>query len=122
MLALQGDEGSLGKYQEWAKNISVSVPSVYHTSWLDMERKVKLYKSFWSKFWCSQYNVSQEDTPENNMFFDKPWSEVTDKEIKEISRKLSDNMGGWIFHHKINWDQKTPHITIPHDCENFLGK
>jgi len=120
--ALHGDKNSLEKYQEWAQNITAAVPSVYHTSWLDMERKVKFYKNFWSKFWCSQYNTPQDDTPENNMFFDKAWSEVTDEEISKISKKLSKQMGGWIFHQKINWDIKTPHITLSHECVQFLGK
>ena len=120
-MALQGDEESLAKYQDWAQNISTAIPSVYHTSWLDMERKVNFYKNFWSKFWCSQYNTSQEDTSENNMFFDKPWSQVTKEEIADISSKLASEMGGWIFHRKINWEQKTPHITLNHECEKFLG-
>ena len=121
LMALQGDEESLDKYQDWAQNISSAIPCVYHTSWLDMERKVNFYKNFWSKFWCSQYNTPQEDTSENNMFFDKPWSQVTSEDISNISSKLSNEMGGWIFHRKINWEQKTPHITLNHECDKFLG-
>ncbi len=119
--ALHGEDGFLEKYQEWAQNISNSIPTVYHTSWLDMERKVNFYKNFWSKFWCSQYNTNQEDTAENNMFFNKPWSEVSDDEISDISKRLTNEMGGWIFHRKINWDIKTPHMSLLHNCEQFLG-
>ena len=119
--ALQGDKDSLDKYQSWAQSIAEAVPTIYHTSWLNMERKVKLYKEYWSKFWCSQYNTPQEDTAENNMFFNKPWSKVTSKEISAISKKLATEMGGWIFHRKINWNYKTPHISLSHECEKFLG-
>lgn len=118
--ALQGDKEALINYQDWAQKISKAVPSVYHTSWLDMERKVNFYKEFWSKFWCSQYNTSQEDSAENNMFFNKPWSEVTNQEIKDISSRLSKDMGGWIFHQKIDWKAKTPHISLEHGCKEFL--
>ena len=91
-----------------------------HMSWFDLERKIKLYKNYWSKFWQSQYNTPQEDTPENNMFFDKKWSEVTDDEIKMLASRLGTEMGGWIFHNKINWEANTPHITLEHGCKEFL--
>jgi len=118
--ALLGDKNSLETYQDWANKVIDNVPTVYHTSWLDMKRKIVLYKNYWSKFWQSQYNTEQEDTPENNMFFDKSWSDVTDKEIDRLANKLSEELGGWIFHQKINWEAKTPHITIDHDCKRFL--
>ena len=34
--------------------------------------------------------VGREDTAENNMFFDKPWSEVTEQDIKDLSIKLQE--------------------------------
>ena len=119
--ALLGNEKDKDRYQGWANHVANNVVTVYHTSWLDLERKIKLYKKFWSKFWQSQYNTPQEDTPENNMFFDKSWSEVSDNDIKKLAFKLKNKMGGWIFHEKINWDASTPHIMIDHDCESFLG-
>ena len=64
--------------------------------------------------------MPQEDTADNNMFFNKPWSEVTEDEIEQISHKLSTEMGGWIFHRKVDWNQKTPHIVIDHNCQDFL--
>ena len=53
-----------------------------------------------------------KDTKENNMFFDKKWSDVTDEEIKEMAQKLKDKMGGWIFHEKIDFKKPTPHVYI----------
>ena len=45
------------------------------------------------------------------MFFDKPWSDVTDKEISELAIKLRNEMGGWIFHRKIDFNQPTKWLT-----------
>ena len=65
------------------------LPGVYHYSWYDLSRKIKTYKNYWSQHWQSMYNIVQEDTIENNMFFDKPWSEVTDSEIDNLAKKLN---------------------------------
>ena len=46
------------------------------------------------------------------MFFDKPWSDVTEKEIDEMAEKLSQETGGHVFHSKIDWSSPTPHITL----------
>ena len=46
------------------------------------------------------------------MFFNKPWVEVTDDDIKAMALKLKDKMGGWIFHSKVDFDKPTPHIYI----------
>jgi len=58
------------------------------------------------------YNITQEDTAENNMFFDKPWSEVTEDEIDALAIKLAEETGGHIFHSKIDWSNPTPHIEL----------
>lgn len=118
--ALMGNKESLKSFQDWMSMASSNVPTVYHMSWFDLGRKINLYKNFWSKFWQSQYNTPQEDTPENNMFFNKRWVDVTEKEIKELATKLGNEMGGWIFHNKIDWNAKTPHITLEHECKEFL--
>ena len=110
--ALQGNEECLEWYENWFNNVIENLPAVYHYSWMDIERKVKTYKNYWSKHWQSMYNISQEDTPENNMFFNKKWSEVNDQEIKDLSKKLKDKMGGWIFHNKVDFDKPTPHVYI----------
>ena len=46
------------------------------------------------------------------MFFNKTWDKVTDGEIKKLAKKLSDKMGGWIFHTKVDFSKPTPHISI----------
>ena len=49
-------------------NVIENLPGVHHYSWYDLERKINTYKNYWSQHWQSLYNITQEDTPENNMF------------------------------------------------------
>ena len=46
------------------------------------------------------------------MFFDKPWSEVSESALDEQAEKLSNELGGWVFHDKVDFSKKTPHLTI----------
>lgn len=112
MAALEGDETALEHYGIWFKAITQNFPSVHHFSWYDIERKIKTYRDYWQKHWESLYNIRQEDTAENNMFFDKPWSEVDDVEIKELAQRLADELGGHIFHTKVDWSKKTPWLVL----------
>ena len=110
--ALMGNKDALTAYENWLNNVVDNVPGVYHYSWYDLERKVHTYKNFWSKHWTSLYNQVQEDVPENNMFFDKKWSEVTDEDIKNISVRMKNEMGGWIFHNRIDFNKPTPWVNL----------
>ena len=98
---------ALKQYEIWFNDAIENLPPVYHFSWWSLERKIKTYKGYWTKHWNSLYNISLKDTAKNNMFFDKPWSEVTDQEINELANRLRSEMGGWIFHRKIDFDQPT---------------
>ena len=44
--------------------------------------------------------------------FDKPWSEVTDEDIDELGKKLASELGGWVFHEKVDFSYKIPHIQV----------
>ena len=110
--ALSGDKNSLNLYGNWLQSTMASLPSVIHYSWYDIERKIKTYKNYWSKHWQSLYDIEQEDIPENNMFFEKSWSEVTNEEIKDMSQRLEKEMGGWIFHSKVNFSTPTPYLQV----------
>lgn len=110
MAALHGDIEAYDDYAKWFTNVVAMLPTVRHHSWLDIERKIKTYRGYWQRHWESLYNIRQEDTVENNMFFDKPWSEVTDEEIKELAIRLASETGGHIFHSKIDWSRPTPHL------------
>ena len=107
--------GAKDGYESWFKSSIEAFPSVHHYSWFDLERKINTYKNYWSKHWQSLYNISQDDTADNNMFFNKSWADVTDVEISELALKLKNEMGGWIFHQKIDFSKPTPHMTIDRD-------
>lgn len=109
--ALNGNQEALEAYQKWLQECANLLPTVVHYSWFDISRKIKTYRGYWQKHWESLYNIVQNDVPENNMFFDKKWSEVTDQEIEELAARLSNETGGHIFHTKWN-GQKTPWIKI----------
>lgn len=113
--AISGNLEALEAYENWYNNLVENLPGVHHYSWIDLERKIKTYKNYWSKHWQSLYNIKQGDTPENNMFFDKSWSEVTSQEIKEMAKNLKEKMGGWIFHSKVDFEKPTPYINIERD-------
>lgn len=106
------DPAARQQYVQWFTKVIQNLPGVYHYSWFDLPRKIKTYKNHWSRFWQSLYNIKQEDTVENNMFFDKQWADVSDEEIDEIAIRLEREMGGWIFHRKIDWNNPTPSVII----------
>ena len=110
--ALSGNPEAFANYSRWFESLIDTLPGVHHYSWFDIERKIKTYKGYWQKHWESLYDIKQEDTAENNMFFQKPWSEVTDEEISTLSQKLSDETGGWVFHSPVDFNRPNPHLTI----------
>jgi glycosyltransferase involved in cell wall biosynthesis len=112
MHALNGNPDALAAYEGWIRNCMKVLPTVEHFSWIDITRKIKTYRGYWQKHWESLYNITQEDTAENNMFFDKPWNEVSDQEIEDLAIKLSENTGGHIFHTKIDWSRPTPSMNL----------
>ena len=79
---------------------------------MNIERKIKTYKNYWQQHWESLYDVKQEDTAENNMFLNKPWTEVTDDEIKQLAKDLAEKTGGHVFHSKIDWNKPMPYLTL----------
>jgi glycosyltransferase involved in cell wall biosynthesis len=109
--SLSGNIESLQKYENIINQIAKELPGVWHYSWIDLERKIKTYRSYWSSHWSSLFNQSIEDTSENNMFFDLPWSQVTDEMIKEKANELKEKCSGHIFHTKFK-GQFTPGIKI----------
>jgi glycosyltransferase involved in cell wall biosynthesis len=110
--ALQGDKIAAAQYQNWFDTCVESLPTVYHYSWFDIERKITSYKSHWGKFWKSMYDLDTEDTAENNVCFDKPWAEVTEDDIKVLAQRLEEEKGGHIFHNKVDWSVEVPSIEL----------
>jgi glycosyltransferase involved in cell wall biosynthesis len=110
--AVSGDLEAIKNYQEWFNKVVDNLPGVFHYSWFDLPRKIKLYKKYWTKHWESLSGKSYEDTSESNMMFDVPWSQVTDEMIEALASELSEKLGGWIWHQKWDGKTKTHHITI----------
>lgn len=110
-VAMLGDATAQKNYEAWYNQVVTGLPTVFHYSWYDLARKIRLYRDFWAKHWNSLYGQLLEDTAENNMMFDVPWSEVTEEMIEARAQELKTKLGGWIWHRK--WDGKatTPHIT-----------
>jgi hypothetical protein len=111
-LAVSGDLEANVQYQEWFNKVVDNLPGVFHYSWFDIERKIKLYKNYWTKHWESLYGKTYVDNAESNMMFDVPWSQVTDEMIKDRARLLAEEIGGWVWHKKWDGKQKTSHITV----------
>ena len=122
MSSIQGSKESLDQYELWFNKAVENLPGVYHYSWYNLPQKIKNYRDYWTRFWQSMYGIKQEDTADKNMFFDKPWAEVTDQEIDDLSVKLESEMGGWIFHEKVDFSRKTPHVTINRAEPNIPNK
>lgn len=103
---------ALEEYEKWFKMMIKHLPSVHHYSWFDIGRKIRTYRDYWSKHWQSLYDITQDDTAENNMFFQRPWSDVTEDDINRLADRLSMEMGGWVFHDPVDFSRPTPHLTI----------
>ena len=112
IMAMQGNKQALENYQKWFSHLVNVMPSIKHYSWIDIDRKIKTYKNYWQRHWESLYDVKQEDTAENNMFFDKPWADVDEQEISELAQRLAKETGGHVFHSKIDWNNPMPHLTL----------
>jgi glycosyltransferase involved in cell wall biosynthesis len=109
-VAMLGNEQARQQYEQWFNAVVAGLPGVFHYSWYNLARKIRLYKGYWTKHWNSLYGKSTEDTAANNMMFDLPWSEVTDEMIDARAQEMSNKLGGWIWHRKWDGKQETPHI------------
>jgi glycosyltransferase involved in cell wall biosynthesis len=94
------------KFYNW---VAKSYPTVYHFSWASLERKLRSFKGFWSVQWAATFGCDLKDTAENNVFFDKPWTNVNDDDIKETAEKLK-CIGPRLAHEKIDYNLNTSHM------------
>jgi glycosyltransferase involved in cell wall biosynthesis len=109
MNALRGDDRARVEYERWFNDVVNCLPSIFHYSWFDLSRKIRLYRDYWQNHWRALYDQDTSDTAQNNMFFDLPWSEVTDEMIDARAEELT-QIGGHIWHSKYN-GERTPWIT-----------
>lgn len=104
LLGLAGDADALKRYAAWFNTAIMTVPPVFHVSWLDIGRKLRLYRDYWTAHWASLYGEQPV-----NVFFNKPWCDVSDVEIDALATTLR-SIGGWVWHRP--WDgSRTPSIT-----------
>ena len=125
MRAISGDEEALNQYRNWFAAVSASIPTIYHYSWYDIKRKISLYRDYWTTHWQSLYGEKIEDNASTNMFFDKPWRDVSNRDIEERAEQLEDQTCGWIFHSKFDASRPNPDANIevshPAVMQGFIG-
>lgn len=109
-VGMMGNEQARGRYEQWFNHAVAGLPCVFHYSWFDLPRKIRLYRDFWQNHWNALYNKDTSDTAENNMMFDVPWLEVTDEMIVSRAAEMKEKLGGWIWHTKWDGKRTTPHI------------
>lgn len=97
------------------------LPSVLHVSWLNLRRKIEHYRDFWPKFHASMYNLPKVDSPDNNVMFNKPWSQVTDEDINQKVKEL-DELGPRSFHHKLDPLKKGATVRFRRSVPDSLTK
>jgi len=112
LAAMAGNLDAMSQYRQWFANLIDTLPGVHHYSWYNLERKIRTYRDYWSRHWQSLYDIEQDDTPENNMFFDLSWEDVVDQDISDLAARLKEEMGGWIFHDRVDFSKVTPHVTV----------
>lgn len=120
IVALSGNVEALAKYQYWFDMATTQLPGVFHYSWYDLERKIKLYRDYWQNHWSCLWGKDIADTAENNMMFDAPWSEVTDEMIHNRAIELAEKTGGHIWHSKWSPEKCTPHIKTYRTQPKFM--
>ena len=111
---------NLQNYSKFINTAIKELPSVHHYSWFDIKRKIYTYKNYWSKHWASLYNKVTDDIPENNMFFDKKWSDVSDEEIVDLANKMDNELGGWVFHSRVDFSKPTPWYKVDSDHPKLI--
>lgn len=109
MGALSGNVLVKTEYERWFNMAVGELPSVFHYSWFNLPRKIRLYRDYWTRHWCVLRNEEFKDSAEQNMMFDVPWSQVTEEMIESRAKELS-QIGGWVWHRKWKGEQ-TPWIT-----------
>jgi intein/homing endonuclease len=103
-------DDNLKTFELWFNNAVQQLPTIYHYSWFNIERKIRHYKLFWTNFWKAMYNENRDERT-NPFFPGLLWSEVTDDMIKEKALLLEEATGGHIFHSPFT-GKKSNHVRI----------
>ncbi len=110
-IGMAGDENARKQYESWFNHVVSQLPPVFHYSWFDLSRKVRLYRDYWQNHWAALWNQDTTDTAKNNMMFGIPWANVTDEMIADRTKQMKEKLGGWIWHRPWDGITTTPHIT-----------
>jgi len=54
------------------------------------------------------------------MFFNAAWSEISDEQIVKLAKKMDNELGGWIFHSRVDFDKPTPWYKIKSDHPEII--
>jgi glycosyltransferase involved in cell wall biosynthesis len=109
-IAMLDNEQARQQYEQWFNQIVTNLPCVFHYSWCDLPRKIRLYRDYWQNHWNALWDKDTSDTAENNMMFGIPWKDVTDDMIESRAKEMKEKLGGWIWHRPWDGKQTTPHI------------
>jgi len=108
--AMSGHEPSRLQYEQWFNQVVNGLPCVFHYSWYDLERKIRLYRDYWQNHWNALWDRDTADDARNNLMFGIPWKDVTDAMIKERAATMHQRLGGWVWHRPWDGRTTTPHI------------
>jgi len=103
--ALQQNTSAITAYQQWFEAATTQLPGVFHYSWYNIGRKIRLYRTYWGRHWSSLYSDDPTHVIDENMFFDVSWDQVADQMINDRAIELATKLGGWIWHKP--WDGNT---------------
>ena len=56
------------------------------------------------------------------MFFEKAWADVTDDDISILAHELSEKMGGWVFHSRVDFNKPTPHLVLNRSQPDVINR
>ena len=108
--AMAGSEQARAQYEQWFNQVVSALPCVFHYSWYDLERKIRLYRDYWQNHWNALWDRDTSDAAENNLMFGVPWRSVTDAMIAERASLMRERLGGWVWHRAWDGRTTTPHI------------
>jgi glycosyltransferase involved in cell wall biosynthesis len=118
--AMSGNNEALASYEQWFNTVINGLPSVFHYSWYDIARKIRLYRDYWTRHWQNISGDESIDSSTTNMMFDLPWSQVTEKMIEDRAAELAEKLGGWIWHRKWDGQTITPHVKIRRSQPSYM--
>lgn len=110
-VAMLGNEQARQQYEQWFNQAANGLPGVFHYSWYDLPRKIRLYRDYWQNHWNALWDKDTSDTAENNLMFGIPWKDVTDQMIEQRALEMKQKLGGWVWHRSWDGQTTTPHIS-----------